>query len=185
MNNLIKQGADKMDKEIDVIQQLEPGWTFSENNILRKFQEVIGSKLTAASKWAGTTIFKSQREKLNFTRALEEDGRILVQNLGNKVDELLSNSQLFKELDKKGLGDRTKLMETIYDFINTGGMKGKYVDNVKTGKTEYVPLTKEEILDSRAFHKSNIPESLVPHMITIRNSIDELSDVMLKTPGRS
>ena len=183
LNNLIKQGADKMDKEIDVIQQLEPGWTFSENNILRKFQEVIGSKLTAASKWAGTTIFKSQREKLNFTRALEEDGRILVQNLGNKVDELLSNSQLFKELDKKGLGDRTKLMETIYDFINTGGMKGKYVDNVKTGKTEYVPLTKEEILDSRAFHKSNIPESLVPHMITIRNSIDELSDVMLKTPG--
>ena len=119
LNSLIKQGADKMDKEIDVIQQLEPGWAFSENNILRKFQEVIGSNLTAASKWAGTTIFKSQREKLNFTRALEEDGRIIIQNLGNKVDELLSNSQLFKELDKKGLGDRTKLMETIYDFINT------------------------------------------------------------------
>ena len=183
LNNLIKQGADKMDKEIDVIQQLEPGWAFSENNILRKFQEVIGSKLTAASKWAGTTIFKSQREKLNFTRALEEDGRIIIQNLGNKVDELLSNSQLFKELDKKGLGDRTKLMNTIYDFIGTGGMKGKYVDNVKTGKTEYVPLTREEILDSRAFRESKIPESLVPNMITIRNSIDELSDVMLKTPG--
>jgi hypothetical protein len=183
LNNLIKQGADKMDKETDVIQQLEPGWAFSENNILRKFHEVIGSKLTAASKWAGTTIFKSQREKVNLTRALEEDGRIIIQNLGNKVDELLSNSQLFKELDKRGLGDRTKLMETIYDFINTGGMKGKYVDNIKTGKSEYVPLTKEEILDSRAFRESNIPKSLVPHMITIRNSIDELSDVMLKTPG--
>ncbi|HAT63696.1 MAG TPA: hypothetical protein DCS66_03715, partial [Flavobacteriaceae bacterium] len=219
LNNLIKQGADKMDKETDVIQQLEPGWAFSENNILRKFHEVIGSKLTAASKWAGTTIFKSQRDKLNFTRALEEDGRIIVQNLGNKVDELLSNSQLFKELDKKGLGDRTKLMNTIYDFIGTGGMKGKYVDEVvenvklggqkkynelynkqtlgtitdaerqilgqfkKTGKSKYVPLTKEEIFDSRAFRESNIPKSLVPNMITIRNSIDELSDVMLKTPG--
>ena len=35
-------------KEIDVTQQLEEGWQFSSNNILRKFQELIGSKLNGS-----------------------------------------------------------------------------------------------------------------------------------------
>ena len=219
MDNLIKQGADKMSEPINVTQQLEPGWAFSENNILRKFQEVIGSKLTAASKYSGTTIFKTIRDKVNFKKAVEEEARINTQNLGNKVEELLSNGELFKQLDRRGVGSREKLMRTIHDFTSSGGMKGKYIDEVvedvklggqktynelynkqtlgtitdaerqilgqfkKTGKSKYVPLTKEEIFNSRTFKESNLPKSIIPNMITIRNHIDDLSNTMLKTPG--
>jgi len=175
-------------KEIDVTQQLEEGWQFSSNNIIRKFQELIGSKLTAASKYAGTDIFKTLRDKINFKRGLEEDVRIQNQQLGNAVDELLNpknSNNMIKELEKRGLDDRQKLMEAMHEFLNTGGMGRmvKYTSGPKKGKTEYRPYSKEELSATRKFVDSNIPEELLPYMIPIRDQIDALSNILLKTPG--
>ena len=188
VNDFIKQGVHKLDKELDVTQQLEEGWQFSSNNIIRKFQELIGSKLTAASKYAGTDIFKTLRDKINFTRGLEEDVRIQTQQLGNAVDELLNpkNSyNIIKELEKRGLNDRQKLMEAMHEFMTTGGMGRmvKYTSGPKKGKTEYRPYSKEELSATRKFVDSNIPEELLPYMIPIRDQIDALSNILLKTPG--
>jgi hypothetical protein len=175
-------------KEIDVTQQLEEGWQFSSNNILRKFQELIGSKLTAASKFSGTDIFKNLRDKVNLTKGLEENVRIQTQQLGNAVDELLNpknSNNIIKALEKRGLDDRQKLMEAMHEFMTTGGMGRmvKYTSGPKKGKTEYRPYSKEELSATRKFVDSNIPEELLPYMIPIRDQIDALSNTLLKTPG--
>ena len=185
----LRKGSKTFGEEIDVVQQLEPGWAFSNNNILRKFHEVIGSKLTAASKWAGTNIFKTARDKINFTRGrMEEQVRITTQKLGNTVDDLLdpnNKNNIIKVLEGKGLNDRTKLMETIHEFLGSGGMGRmvKYTSGPDKGKTKFRPYTPEELKTQKDFLKSKLPEELLPHMITIRNSIDELSNQLLKTPG--
>jgi len=188
LKNFIKQGVDKLDQPRDVTQQLETGWQFSSNNIIRKFQELIGSKLTAASKYAGTDIFKQVRDKINFTRRLEEDVRINTQQLGNAVDELLNpknSNNMIKELEKRGLKSREKLMEAMHEFLTTGGMGRmvKYTSGLKKGKTEYRPYTQQELVKRKQFVDSNIPEELLPYMITIRDQIDALSNTLLKTPG--
>jgi hypothetical protein len=188
VRDYVKQGVHKLDQPRDVTQQLETGWQFSSNNIIRKFQELIGSKLTAASKYAGTDIFKLVRDRINTTRSLEEQVRIDVQALGNAVDDILNpknKNNIIKILEKKGVNDRTKLMENIHEFLSSGKM-GRLVDyktGPKAGTREYRPYTPTELKQRQSFIDSNIPEELLPYMITIRDQIDALSNRLLNTEG--
>ena len=76
------------------------------------------------------------------------------------------------QLDKLGARRRERLMEKIYDYLTSGKMKPQI--DVKTGKT--IPLTIEDLKVGAKLH--DIPESLLPYIRQIRDSIDEIEHVI-------
>ncbi|HAT66831.1 MAG TPA: hypothetical protein DCS66_19950, partial [Flavobacteriaceae bacterium] len=81
----------------------------------------------------------------------------------------------FNQLDKVGIRRRERMLEDIYDYLTSGKLKPKI--DPKTGKP--IPLTAKDI---GALPKS-IHSDLVPYILQIRNSIDEMSNSLSGMPG--
>ena len=93
------------------------------------------------------------------------------------MDDLLdpnNKNNIIKVLEGKGLNDRTKLMETIHEFLGSGGMGRmvKYTSGPDKGKTKFRPYTPEELKTQKDFLKSKLPEELLPRLRKNREFAD-------------
>ena len=160
--------------EEDVVTE---GFQFNKNNILRWLDKNILAPFRPRGNLP-KKVFEANRDKINALRSITEKVRAETLELDKAVQQVVDPKVggWANQLDKLGARRRERLMEKIYDYLTSGKMKPQI--DVKTGKT--IPLTIEDLKVGAKLH--DIPESLLPYIRQIRDSIDEMSTSLKEMP---
>ena len=147
---------EKTGKQIPLTTQLQEGFQFNKNNILRAFDSAILSKVRKRGK--GTEpMFKEAKQATQDQRAALSKANDIAQQLEFSVQEFIR--PLGGALDNVELKQRDDLMASIYDYLTTPkDLQGKLMGN-------------------------KIPPELMEPISKVRSHVDELSELFLKTKG--
>jgi len=154
------------------------GFQFNKNNILRWVDKNVLAPFRARGNLP-KDVFEANRTKIGKLKSITEKVRGETLALEKAVQKVIDPDAggWYSQLDKVGIRRRERMLEDIYDYLTSGKMKPTKFD--KTGKS--VPLSLDELrTGSKEF---NIPESVLPFIQQIRNSIDEMSESLVGMPG--
>ena len=159
-----------------VERSIDEGFQFNKNNILRWVDKNVLAPFRARGNLP-KDVFEANRTKINKLRSVTEKVRGETLELEKAVQRVIDPDAggWFNQLDKVGIRRRERMLEDIYDYLTSGKLKPKI--DPKTGKP--IPLTAKDI---GALPKS-IHSDLVPYILQIRNSIDEMSNSLSGMPG--
>ena len=158
---------------------INEGFQFNKNNILRWVDKNVLAPFRARGNLP-KDVFEANRQKIGKLKSVTEKVRGETLELEKAVQRVIDPDAggWYSQLDKVGIRRRERMLEDIYDYLTSGKMKPTKIDP-KTGKS--IPLTINEL---RAGAKEfNIPESVLPFVQQIRNSIDEMSESLVDMPG--
>ncbi len=141
-------------RKIPEVLQLEPGFQFNSNQILRFMDKFIMAPLRARG-FETPKMFKASREMIGEQRAAMETARSIVRELENDVQNFIQ--PLGGALDSVGLQRREEIMETIYDFLTA-------------------PASKKEMF------RSKLPSQLIEQAEKVRSHVDNLSAKLAENP---
>ena len=162
-----------------VERSINEGFQFNKNNILRWVDKNVLAPFRARGNLP-KEVFEANREKIGKLKSITEKVRGETLELEKAVQKVIDPDAggWYSQLDKVGIRRRERMLEDIYDYLTSGKMKPTKIDPT-TGKS--IPLTIDEL---RAGAKEfNIPESVLPFVQQIRNSIDEMSESLAVMPG--
>jgi DNA-binding transcriptional MerR regulator len=162
-----------------VERSINEGFQFNKNNILRWVDKNVLAPFRARGNLP-KDVFEANRKKITKLKSITEKVRGETLELEKAVQKVIDPDAggWYSQLDKVGIRRRERMLEDIYDYLTSGKMKPTRIDP-KTGKS--IPLALDEL---RAGSKEfNIPESVLPFVQQIRNSIDEMSESLAGMPG--
>tara|TARA_R110002012_G_scaffold320432_1_gene544060 strand:+ start:735 stop:4919 length:4185 start_codon:yes stop_codon:yes gene_type:complete len=185
-------------KEVTKVRDLEivnPGFQFNKNNILRWFDEKILAPLRPRGNLP-QEVFDANRTKIDKLRSVTEKVRNETLELDKAVQKVVDENVggWKNQLDKVGVRERENIMESIYDYLISGSMRStdelgkvipgqsKSLDELTAGLNKY---TEEALNRAKAINKKApavIPPKLLPHIDTIRRSIDQMSSTLKEMP---
>tara|TARA_R100001015_G_C4633602_1_gene198806 strand:- start:175 stop:4263 length:4089 start_codon:yes stop_codon:yes gene_type:complete len=170
--------------KVETSEVFDEGFQFNKNNILRWFDRNILAPLRPRGNLP-KKVFEANRDKINKLRSVSERVRGETLALEKAVQQVVDpkGGGLVKILDKIGLRRREKLMEDIYDFLTQGKIKPKL-----DAKGNPLPITQDDLLSMKDLNIPNslkdpiVSKTLMPHILKIRNSIDEMSGQLTQMP---
>ena len=158
---------------------INEGFQFNKNNILRWVDKNVLSPFRARGNLP-QDVFEANRTKIGKLKSVTEKVRGETLELEKAVQKVIDPDAggWYSQLDKVGIRRRERMLEDIYDYLTSGKMKPTKIDP-KTGKS--ISLTIDELRGGAK--EFNIPESVLPFVQQIRNSIDEMSESLADMPG--
>ena len=181
-------------KNVIIDESIDAGFQFNKNNILRWVDKNILAPLRPRGNLP-TEVFKANREKIGQLRSITEKVRGETLELEKAVQRIIDPEAggWMKQLDEVGLEKRTRIMESIYDYLTSGHM----TKQLKGAKKSGIPLDLKQLqkglddYNKLAAKKAKgigktyeaIPAKVLPFIHQIRKSIDNMSKEFLEVPG--
>ena len=173
------------------VRKLNEGWQFNKNNIIRWLDKNVAAPFRARGNLP-EKVWLKYRDKISSIRAVTERVRGDSLKLEKAVQEVVDpnlKSGLIKQLDKVGMRDRERLMESIYDFL-TGSVKSASLkksaqigpDNIAAKIDEFNTVGAKRAKEAGK-HFTPIDKSLINPIMGIRNTMDDMSTQLAKMPG--
>ena len=136
--------------------QLEEGFQFNKNNILRSFDKFVLAPLRSRGQ-ATKEMFDASRRMIGEQRAGMEQARSIVNELEKAVQDFIQPGKggLINKLDEVGLKRREEIMESIYDYLTA---------------------------PKNAKDASRIPSEILETVNKMRSHIDNLSTKLMENP---
>ena len=152
VSGLTKKRSVKTGRKIPQVLQLDDGFQFSSNNILRYFDNKILAPLRARGVQT-PKMFDAYRKRIGEQREALTTANDLVRQLENDVQDLVQ--PLGGALDDVGIKKREEIMESIYDYLTAP-------KNLKDA--------------------TKIPQELLETVNKVRSHVDNLSETLMKNP---
>ena len=152
VSGLTKKRSVKTGRKIPQVLQLNDGFQFSSNNILRYFDNKILAPLRARGVQT-PKMFDAYRKRIGEQREALTTANDLVRQLENDVQDLVQ--PLGGALDDVGIKKREEIMESIYDYLTAP-------KNLKDA--------------------TKIPQELLETVNKVRSHVDNLSETLMKNP---
>jgi len=139
-------------RKVPQVLQLEEGFQFNRNNILRAFDKYVLASFRPRGRKT-KEMFKAERDMIGEQRASLENASYIVRSLEQAVQKFVR--PLGGKLDDVELKQREEIMENIYDYLTA---------------------------PKNAKNATKIPKELIEDVNKVRSHIDELSNELLKNP---
>jgi len=152
VSGLTKKRSVKTGRRVPQVTQLEEGFQFSANNILRWFDNKVLANLRARGVQT-PKMFDAWRKRVGEQRAALTEANNLVRQLENDVQDLID--PLGGALDDVGIKKREEIMESIYDYLTA---------------------------PKNAKDATKIPKELIETVNKVRSHVDNLSETLMKNP---
>ena len=140
-------------RKIPEVLQLEPGFQFNSNQIIR-MMDWVGGQFRARG-FETPKMFEASRKMIGEQRAAMETSRSIVRELENDVQNFIQ--PVGGALDDVGIQRREEIMENIYDFLTA-------------------PTGKKEMFSSK------LPPELIEQAMKVRSHVDNLSAKLAENP---
>jgi len=154
--------------------QLEEGFQFSRNNILRAFDKFALAPLRARG-WQTQEMFDASRRMIGAQKEGMEQARGIVNDLEKAVQDFIqpAGGGLINKLDDVGLKKREEIMEAIYDYLTAP-------KNMKASLKDRIPSAAWESMEKMRSHIDNLSTLLKENPLAAGHS-----DAFVRTVGQN